>query len=93
MVAGFLVSMCGSVCTVAYCLLRKDVDGTDMTEVFVDEEEEELPEEEAPAEEKPEEEAEAPSEPGDAPEETPEEGETEAPEEGEEGETPAQSSE
>jgi hypothetical protein len=43
LVAGFVVSMKCTVATAIYCLLRKDVDGTDMTEVYVEEEEEEKP--------------------------------------------------
>jgi hypothetical protein len=43
LVAGFCVSMVLTINTVIYCLLRKDVDGTDMTELFVEEDEEEKP--------------------------------------------------
>jgi hypothetical protein len=53
MVGGFAVSMKCSIITAIYCLLRKDVDGTDMTEVYV-EEEEEASLETPPAELKPE---------------------------------------
>lgn len=42
-VAGFKVSMLFSLNTIAYCLLRRDVDGTDMSEVYIEEEEEEIP--------------------------------------------------
>ncbi len=52
LVVGFFISMKLTLDTIIYSLLRKDVDGTDMTEVFIEEEEEEglpPPEGEAPA--------------------------------------------
>lgn len=52
LVIGFAISMKATLCTIIYCLLRKDVDGTDMTEVFIEEEEEEglIPQEGKPSE-------------------------------------------
>jgi len=41
LVAGFFISMKLTLDTIVYSLLRRDVDGTDMSEVFVEEEEEE----------------------------------------------------
>ncbi len=75
---GFIVSYKATAMTIIYSLLRKDVDGTDMTEVFLDEEQEEefeAPEEPAEevAETSPEEPAEEPAEET-AEEETKEEG-------------------
>jgi len=40
-VAGLLAAICASVDTVVYLLMRKAVDGTDMTDIFQEEEEEE----------------------------------------------------
>jgi len=45
MVVGFAVSLCHTLATIKYCLLRKDVDGTEVSEVYLEEEEEEFPEE------------------------------------------------
>ncbi|MFH0963408.1 MAG: hypothetical protein V2A58_05285 [Planctomycetota bacterium] len=42
--AAFVFSLVFSLRTMVYFLLRKDVDGTEMTEVFIEEEEEEKPE-------------------------------------------------
>ena len=49
LVFGFAVSYCATAHTIIYCLLRKDVDGTDMTEVYVEEEEEDFEDEEVDA--------------------------------------------